>query len=180
MTLPKQYEWLLKETGPRILLEGLKIYGTAETEGPGNNPSIMAWAKVTGLDRQYANDSVAWCGLAMAYVALQAGWDLPVNPLGARNWLTWGTAKSIPALGDILVFWREKPTGWKGHVGMYVGEDDECYHVLGGNQANRVSIKRIEKTRLLGARRCPWRVNQPVSVRPVRLKAVGALSRNEA
>jgi len=63
---------------------------------------------------------------------------------------------------------------------MYVGEDDEAYHVLGGNQSDQVMIKRIAKSRLLGVRRCPWRVNQPSNVRVVRLAAGGALSHNEA
>ena len=46
--------------------------------------------------------------------------------------------------------------------------------------AKPASPKRIAKNRLLGARRCPWRVNQPVAVRPVVLAANGALSTNEA
>ena len=35
-------------------------------------------------------------------------------------------------LGDILTFKRNGG----GHVGLYVGEDKDCYHVLGGNQGN--------------------------------------------
>ena len=41
-------------------------------------------------------------------------------------------------------------------------------------------IKRIAKNRLLGCRRCPWRINQPAAVRPIVLAANGALSTNEA
>lgn len=176
MQLPKQYAWLAKEPGPRILLEALKVYGTAETPGPGNNPAIMAWAKATKLDKAYTADSIAWCGLAMAYVALQAGWDLPINPLWAQNWLKWGNPSDKPMLGDVLVFGRKGG----GHVGLYVGEDVQSMHTLGGNQSDAVNIKRIAKSRLLGARRCPWRVNQPSNVRPVTLAAGGALSTNEA
>ena len=67
-----------------------------------------------------------------------------------------------------------------GGVGLYVGEDAHAFHVLGGNQSDRVMIKRITKNRLLGCRRCPWRINQPAAVRPVVLAANGALSTNEA
>lgn len=177
MNLPKQYAWLAKEPGPRILSEALKVYGTAERPGAGSNPSIMAWARATGLARFYTDDSVPWCGLAMAYVALQAGWEPPLNPLWAQNWLNFGNKASKPSLGDILVFQRAKG----GHVGIYVGEDDGgAFHVLGGNQSDMVTIKRIAKSRLLGARRCPWRVNEPANVRPVRIAAGGALSTNEA
>jgi uncharacterized protein (TIGR02594 family) len=184
--LPKAYRWLADEPGPRILIEALKTFGTVETPGPGNNPAIMAWAKATGLERQYQADETAWCGLWMAYVALQAGWEPPLNPLGARNWLRFGKpvdaspSPAVPAFGDVLVFWRGSRNGWSGHVGIDVGEDEDAYHVLGGNQADAVSIKRIGKDRLLGARRCPWRINQPGNVRVIRLAATGALSTNEA
>ena len=178
--LPKQYAWLKAEPGPRLLVEALKTYGTIEKQGEGSNPSILAWAKVTGLDRIYRNDATAWCGLWMAYVALQAGWDVPLNPLGARNWLAFGVPQQKPSLGDVLVFWRGASSGFNGHVGLYVGEDAEAFHVLGGNQSDRVMIKRIAKNRLLGARRCPWRINQPAAVRPVVLAANGALSTDEA
>lgn len=171
-----QYQWLSKMTGPRVLMEALKTYGTAEKPGAGSNPSIMAWARATGMAGVYVDDSVPWCGLWAAYVVRQAGWDDPVNPLWARNWLTWGTEEKRAALGDILVFER----GSSGHVGMYVGEDDEAFHVLGGNQSDQVMIKRVAKSRLLGIRRCPWRVNQPDTVKPVRLAASGSLSTNEA
>lgn len=180
MTLPKQYSWLAKEAGPRILAEGLKTYGTSEKPGPGSNPTILQWAKVIGYDRIYKDDATAWCGLWMGYTTLQAGWDAPLNLLGARNWLTFGRPSDAPMLGDVLVFWRGSKTGWSGHVGLYAGEDRDAYHVLGGNQSDRVSFSRIAKTRLLGARRCPWRINQPANVRPVWLSSSGALSTNEA
>lgn len=176
MSLPKHYAWLSSEPGPRILVEALKTYGTIETPGPGDNPSILAWAKHTGLDRFYRDDATAWCGLWMAYVALQSGWEPPLNPLWARNWVAWGTGQKAGALGDVLVFARGKG----GHVGMYVGEDAQAFHVLGGNQSDQVMVKRIAKNRLLGIRRCPWRINQPQTVRPVVLAASGSLSTNEA
>jgi uncharacterized protein (TIGR02594 family) len=176
MTLPKAYSWLADEPGPRLLKEFLKIYGTAETAGLGNTPEILRWADRVGLGHVYREDAVAWCGLAMGYVALQAGWDVPVNLLWARSWLTWGTEVEKPMLGDVLVFSRGPVNG---HVGIYVGEDRACYHVLGGNQSDRVSIKRIEKTRLIQERRCPWRVNQPVNVRVVKLSPVGEVSKKE-
>ena len=175
--LPLQYQWLKKEVGPRILVEAVKTYGTAEKPGPGSNPSILKWAQDVGLDRVYKADATAWCGLWMSYVAKQAGWDDPYNPLWARNWLNFGTPQREAGLGDVLVFSRGSGSG---HVGLYVGEDASAYHVLGGNQSDRVMIKRIAKNRLLGIRRCPWRVNEPVNVKPVKLAASGSLSTNEA
>lgn len=181
MTLPKQYAWLAKEGSPRLLAVALSLYGTAEKPGPANNPSILAWAKSTGLGKIYKADSTAWCGLFMAYAALQAGWEPPVNPLLARNWQSFGVKAETPMLGDVLVFWRGKnPSGYQGHVGLYVGEDATAYHVFGGNQADRVTIKRIAKSRLLQARRCRWKIAMPGNVRVVKLGASGSLSQNEA
>lgn len=174
--LPAQYKWLQKEPGPRLLVEALKTYGTAEKPGPGSNPSILKWAEDVGLDRVYRADETAWCGLWMSYVAKQAGWDDPYNPLWARNWLNFGTPQKQAGLGDVLIFSR----GSSGHVGLYVGEDATAYHVLGGNQSDRVMIKRLAKNRLLGIRRCPWRVNEPANVRAVKLAASGSISMNEA
>lgn len=176
MPLPKQYAWLAKEPAPRLLLEALKLYGTAEVPGPNDNPSILAWAKRVGLAKIYKDDSTAWCGLFMAYAALQAGWVPPVNPLWARNWASFGNAAPRPMLGDVLVFSRRSG----GHVGIYVGEDNAAYHVLGGNQKDRVSIARVARGRLLEARRCPWNINQPGNVRRILLAAAGTLSTNEA
>ena len=178
MNLPKPYAWLAAEPGPRILTEFIKVYGTSELKGPGSNPSILLWAKTIGLKDSYKDDAIPWCGLAMAYVAAQAGWEYAPrgNALWARNWLYWGNEAKVPMLGDVLVFSR----GSSGHVAVYVGEDAEAYHVIGGNQGDRVSIARKPRARLLGARRCPWRINQPANVRRVFLDAGGALTGSEA
>jgi uncharacterized protein (TIGR02594 family) len=180
MNLPPAYKWLETEPGPRILLEMLKMYGTVETPGPGNNPTIMAWAKSIGLEKVYKSDATAWCGLGMAYAAGQAGWDnAPMgNALWARNWASWGNpvAQGAEMLGDVLVFLR----GTGGHVGEYIGEDDTHFHVLGCNQSDAVNIRRKEKSLLIAARRCPWRIKQPANVRKIYLSATGVLSENEA
>ncbi|WP_462388385.1 TIGR02594 family protein [Acidovorax sp. Q11] len=181
--LPSAYAWLNNEPGPRILTEFIKVFGTEEDKGPGSNPTILAWAKEVGLGKVYVDDATAWCGLAMAYVAGQAGWENTPrgNALLARNWQHWGTPAEVPMLGDVMVFWRGKRKGIKGHVGIYVGEDDGAYHVLGGNQAgDKVSIDRFARDRWLQARRCPWRINQPSNVRPIHLASTGKLSDNEA
>jgi len=157
--LPKRYAWLTSEPGPRLLVEFLKIYGTVETPGPKSNPTLLKWADKTGLGKKYRDDATPWCGLAMAYVAQQAGWPMPANPLWARNWLKWGVPVKTPKLGDGRVF---EPGPVSGHV-----------------QDDAVSIRPIVKTRLLGARRCPWRVSQPPNVRRVQLTSEGIASKNE-
>lgn len=178
--LPSAYAWIDDEEGPRLLKEMRKLYGTIEVAGRGSNPMILQWAKSIGLGSVYKSDSVAWCGLTVAYAAAQAGWDHAPrgNALYARNWLEWGNPVEAgkAMLGDVLVFARNGG----GHVALYVGEDATAFHILGGNQGDAVSIKRKPKSQLLGARRCPWRVNQPANVRKVLMAASGPVSTNEA
>lgn len=176
--LPAPYAWLVKEPGPKILTEFLRIYGTRERPGPANEAEIMAWAAEVGLRSQYSGDSIPWCGLAMAVVAHRAGWtdQIPDTPLWARSWAEFGERADRASLGDILVFARNGG----GHVGVYVGEDATSYHVLGGNQSDAVTITRISKSRLLTARRPKWRMSEPANRRPIRLAVGGKLSTNEA
>ena len=79
------YNWLKKESAPRMLLEALKLYGVTEKAGSGNNPEILSWAKETGL-KQYTQDETPWCGLFMAVIAKRAGKSLHKSPLWARDW----------------------------------------------------------------------------------------------
>jgi uncharacterized protein (TIGR02594 family) len=177
-TLPPAYRWLTTlAQRPRMIDEALKLYGTAEVAGAGNNPAILAWAGEIGGDvaRDYRADSIPWCGLFAAVVAKRAGKPLPVAPLWALSWAKFGTPASAPMLGDIVTFKRNGG----GHVGLYVAEDATAYHVLGGNQGDAVSIVRIARDRLFAARRPPYQV-QPATVRPFRLAANGLLSTNEA
>lgn len=175
--IPAQYKWLEKEGAPRILVEALKLYGTKEIPGAQSNPLIMEWAKDVGIPGTvYTNDDTAWCGLFMAVVVKRSGREPVAQPLWARNWAQWGVSAPFAMLGDILVFSRQ---GGGGHVGVYVGEDANCFHVLGGNQSNMVNVTRIVKSRCIAVRRPKYNL-MPSNVRVVRLAATGAISNNEA
>jgi len=176
--LPPAYRWLKTLAPlPRMVDEALKLYGTAEVAGLGNNPAIIGWAKEMGGDvaRLYGADSTPWCGLFVGIVAKRAGKPLPATPLWALSWASWGTQVAKPMLGDVLTF--KRPGG--GHVGIYVGEDATAFHVLGGNQGDQVSIVRIVRDRLFAARRPSYNV-QPATVQRYQLAANGAVSTNEA
>ena len=177
MTLPSLYAWLADEPGPRMLVEARKLYGIKETAGPGNTPAIMQWADELGpgVRQVFTADSVPWCGLFVGIAAQRAGKPLPASPLWARAWASWGTLSYKAQLGDVLVF--QRPGG--GHVGLYVGEDATSYHVLGGNQGDAVSIKRVLKSRCIAVRRL-YKIGPPPNVRQVMISASGAVSKNEA
>ncbi|MDO9527195.1 MAG: TIGR02594 family protein [Gemmobacter sp.] len=89
---------------------------------------------------------------------------LGTNPYWARNWLLFGQTVQ-PIIGAVLIFER----GSGGHVGFAVGQDDKHFYVLGGNQSDAVTIARIAKSRLLGAR---WPATYPP--RPQRLPTMNA------
>lgn len=172
--IPQQYTWLEEEKAPRMIVAALKLHGVQERAGPEDNPIILEWAKELRI-KGYTADSIPWCGLFMAIVAKRANKSIPAQPLWARDWLNWGKKSPIPQLGDALIFRRSAG----GHVGIYIGEDKTCFHVLGGNQGDAVSIKRLDKARLLGARR-EYKIGAPDNVRIVALSEQGETSDNEA
>lgn len=169
------YKYLEKIQSPKVIAVAVGYLGTNEAKGPVNNPVIMRWAQDLGL-KQYTADSIAWCGLFVARVVSKAGFEPVKDPLWARNWAKWGTGEKVAMLGDVLVFVREGG----GHVGFYVAEDKDFYHVLGGNQSDSVTITRIAKSRCIGIRRCPWKIAQPENVKRYIVEASGKISTNEA
>jgi len=178
MTLPQKYDWLNSEPGPKMILEALKLYGTIETPGAGNNQTIIDWAKEVGgkVADVYKADSIPWCGLFMALVAKRAGKEPPKDPLWALNWGTFGNKTEVAMLGDVLVFIRKGG----GHVGLYVGESASTYHVLGGNTSDKVTIAEIAKARCYAIRRPVYSIAQPGNVRKIVLSGSGIVSENEA
>lgn len=124
---------------------------------------------------------ISWCGAFVGMVVATAlpKEPLPANPLGARNWVKFGTALSGPQIGAVAVFWRGTKAGWQGHVGIVVGHDATHLHILGGNQSDSVSIARIAKNRLLGYR---WPTTAPdAPTQPLAMSTIKAsVTTNEA
>jgi uncharacterized protein (TIGR02594 family) len=181
MKISNDYAWLGSITdAPLMIKEAVRIgkLNTNEIPGPKSNSEIMKLAETAGVKDIYKNDDVAWCAVAMSAIAIVALKELPFtgyDRLRAASFLKFGLPVSEPMLGDVLVFTR---TGG-GHVGLYVGEDKDCYHVAGGNQGNQVNVVRISKNRLSGARRPKYNVT-PKSVHKYFLSPLGAVSKNEA
>lgn len=181
--LPARYRWLLELPDlPNTIGLALQELGVKEIIGKGSNKTIISWRDELNLAgvriAGFSDDDTPWCGLFAAIVTYRrmgVSTEPVESPLWARNWASYGYKADKPSLGDVLVFKR----GNGGHVAFYIGEDDDCYHIIGGNQGNCVSITRITKSRLLAARRPPYKI-QPSSVKVYKLSAEGTISKNEA
>lgn len=135
-----------------IINIALAQYGTKEITGAQDNPEVLKYFNEIGFDGAKLKDETSWCSAFVNWVALKAG-VAKSNNLTARSWLKVGQKVSKPELGDIVVFWRESKTSWKGHVGIFIRKTDDVIYVLGGNQSNQVNITGYDAARLLEYRR---------------------------
>lgn len=121
---------------------------------------------------------VPWCGLFMGIVSHYSGKKSVKEPFYPLNWCNFGSEASVPMFGDILIFIRLAETKRKaGHIGLYIGEDKDCYHVLGGNENEKVCITRILKSRLYIARRPKYK-ELPDCVRVIPLPSKCVVPKN--
>lgn len=131
-----------------------EITGTKEEPGSGDNPVILAFAKYIGdkypeyaaYARGYTHDSIAWCGLTMAYVMAKNNIKPVKEFLWADNWRKFGHKLTTPVPGAVLTFSR---TGGN-HVTLYESTDGDYYVCRGGNQSDMVNTTRIAKERCTG------------------------------
>ena len=181
--LPTSYKWLNDIAVPNTIKFALAEFGVVEVVGRGSNKTIISWRDELNLAGVrivgFSDDDIAWCGLFVAIVTLRRmgnASEVVEEPLWARNWSDYGAKSPKAGLGDVIVFSRP---GGGGHVGFYIAEDAEAYHVMGGNQSNKVCITRVLKSRCLAVRRPPY-VVMPPSVKPYLVSDKGKLSTNEA
>lgn len=140
-------------TAPENMLSlASEFIGLQEVKGSVNNPVIVSMFKEIGF-KWVKNDETAWCSCFINYCAKKCELSMS-NKLDARSWLKVGEEIKYPLPGDIVVFWRESKTSWKGHVGLFLGYNKAGnIFVLGGNQGNEVNITLYNSERLLGFRR---------------------------
>lgn len=150
---------------------------TNEAPGTADNPRILRWAQDFGgwVASFYKKDSIPWCGLFVGHCMRINGIHVGIqNPLSALAWNKFGV-KCDPMYGAVMVFSRSGG----GHVGFYVSEDRDAFHILGGNQSDTVNVTRISKSRFVGAR---WPSGYEYFMTPGRIYRTftGQLSVNEA
>lgn len=125
------------------------LIGTKERPGKSNNPVILRWAQLVGgwTASYYKRDSIPWCGLFVGVCMALNGIRPSPEALRAKAWASWPGGKKLrePCFGAIMVFTRRGG----GHVGFYVSEDNNYYHILGGNQSDAVNVQKISKRRCI-------------------------------
>ena len=125
----------------------MDFYGIKEVPGEDNNPQIMQFFHEIGFS-WVQGDETAWCSAFINYLAKVNGYEYS-GKLDARSWLKVGEKMTLPTVGDIVVFWRDNPNSWKGHVGLFIRDDGNRIYTLGGNQSNMVRISAYQKDRVL-------------------------------
>ena len=127
--------------------EARRFIGEFEIKGPKHNPLIVQWwkdIKRGGIQ----DDETPWCaaftGAMLEHVGIRS-----TRFESAKSYLDWGIELKEPVYGCVVVFTR---TGG-GHVGFVVGRDEKgSLLVLGGNQADAVSIAAFSVSRVSGYR----------------------------
>lgn len=131
-----------------------KELGTFEW-ADGSNPRVIQYFKDAGHP-EVVDDAVAWCAAFVGAMNARAG-DPKTGKLNARSYQSWGEEVPLSSAreGDIVVFWRNSPDSWQGHVGFFVRREGNNIIVLGGNQRDQVSEAPYSVDRLLSVRRLP-------------------------
>jgi uncharacterized protein (TIGR02594 family) len=135
---------------PKWLALARSEIGVKEFAGEADNPKIMGYFKDAGF-AGIDSESTSWCA-GFANACLERAGVPGSKSLAARSFLQWGKKVTKPKPGDIVVFWRNSPTSWQGHVGFYLSETPTHIAVLGGNQGDSVKIANYPKSQLLGYR----------------------------
>lgn len=112
-----------------------------------------------------------WCAGFVSWCFSQHPDGIPFRySLGARNirtqfrnrgWLYDVSNNDLPEPGDIIVWWRGDPNGWKGHIGLVHHHADGIIHAVEGNKGGFPAPVRVfdyvlsRIDRLLGFGRVP-------------------------
>ncbi len=126
-----------------------KEIGTKEIPGPESSERVLEYHRHTYL--MASDDDIAWCSSFVNFCFVKAGYIGTDKP-NARSWMNWGSELPGPKVGCVVVLWRGSSNSWKGHVGLYLRQDEKNIYVLGGNQSNMVRVSKYKKSRVLGYR----------------------------
>ncbi len=124
--------------GRAALKVGFKELRASAVEIGANNSGKWVKKYLNGIVDPPAN----WCAAFVSYCFEQSG-EMPFKySLGARNirnqlkkkgW-TYEDVTVEPLPGDIVFWWRGRPKGWQGHIGLVWMVENGILHTLEGNK----------------------------------------------
>lgn len=132
--------------------------GVREIPGEHDNADILKYAIAVDDASAVNHDEVAWCARFVGWCVMEArrlGWQGPkeTRKSNARSYLKWSNEVKLPYIGDVVVFWRNSPDSWEGHVGFVCEIRDDKILVLGGNQNDMLCYEWFPLNKVLGFRR---------------------------
>jgi uncharacterized protein (TIGR02594 family) len=130
---------------PAWLEVARRCIGITEKPGDANNPQIMRAPQIIAATypdmadycAYYTADSIAWCGLAVAFFVTSAGYrpvfgaDDVHRFLYAEAWSDWGSKLDAPRPGAIITL--------SHHVALYERTEGANVILVGGNQSDQVN-----------------------------------------
>lgn len=132
--------------------------GVQEIPGSAQNERILEYLRSTTVDHELAKeDETPWCSAFANWCVTQAKYK-GTSSAWAKSWLTWGKAadpKGELRQGSIVVLTRGTENG---HVAFLDKVERDAsgaptkFHLLGGNQSDRVKISSYPASLLLGIR----------------------------
>ena len=124
--------------------------GLEEIVGSKHNEQILDFWSRCGLP--FRDDETPWCAGFVGGVLEQCGIRSSRSGL-ARSYLKWGKKCEVIVPGAIVVFWRGHVDAPTGHVGFLASPPTATLiPCLGGNQGNKVCVKRYPRARVLDYR----------------------------
>lgn len=141
-----------KDMNAEIIKMLFTQYGIQEIVGENDNVEVLKYFREIGFKDSSLKDETAWCSAFANWIAMKCGLERS-GKLNARSWLDVGYTITVPEPGDIVVFWRESPSSWKGHVAFFINKMDDLIYVFGGNQNNKSQISPYPESSVLGYRR---------------------------
>ena len=151
--MTKVYPRFAQPDDPEWLQTAFDEVGTKEIKGFAHTPRIVQYHACTGLGA--TDDETPWCSSFMCFIMKQSGIQ-STRSAASLSWLRWGKVLDTPVRGCIVIFERADKSGKiipnRGHVGLWLSEDEHVVHVLGGNQRDQVGINRYRRDRVIGYR----------------------------
>jgi len=130
-----------------LLNIALSQYGVHEIPGKLNNPEVMKYYHETGR-KWVDSETTPWCDAFIDWCCLKMGLGF-TDGLNARQWLDFCKTVETIYEADLVLYWRDSPSSWKGHISIPIAERYNMIYSLGGNQNDMVQISPYYMTRKL-------------------------------